>query len=142
MHIFKICSITSTSQTCSASLLRERNNSNGEFSYGLMVPWASFKGPVFLNHVFSSSKGSDIALSPLWYPPLGETDIRRSALLDRPCPCSGRAASNLSFSIWYPYYVSLMTERCCSNVAIVVDNGLDITLLSHALVVRYCYCGG
>ena len=134
--IFEICSITSTLAVRSASLLRKWKNFDEEFSFRPMGPSWIFKEPIFLL-IIQGKCYTPIATH--LYPPLGETDIRGGTLLEHQCLCSERDAANPSFSIWYIYYLSLMTEQCCSDVSIAADNGLHITLPSHTLGVCCCW---
>ena len=92
-----------------------------------MESWVNLKGPVLSTHIFQSANGSAIALSSL----VSATErngspCRRPA--GAPGPCS---AANLSFPIWYSYYLLLRTEQCCSYV---VANRLDIALSSPCLI--------
>ena len=68
-------------------------------------------------------------------------DIHRVALLEHSAPVLAELQQILLSPSGLPtYYLHLMAEQCCKNVAMAVGICPDITLSLHTLGMCYCYC--
>ena len=68
-------------------------------------------------------------------------DIHGVALLEHSAPLLAELQQILLSPSGLPtYYLPLMTEQCCKNVAMAVGICPDITLPLHTLGICYCSC--